>query len=202
VDYVIKNHNNLFIKLNEKGQPVSCSEKEKQLFEFSKAKNICDCLPKTLRKIGFKVEAVPDIPTTNPNKIVHKEEYIVSENITRWIEKFGTCSDILEEAKIRESQLCKELKKSDNELLDILHIIEIEPPKDLYHGWLLYKRIKKNRKERREIKDELIIVKDVIQEINPSCLHRKRIQTAINGLFNREYTFRIVEGGDDENDCV
>lgn len=38
MDYVIRNHKNLYIKLNENGKPVTCAEHEKSLFEQSKAK--------------------------------------------------------------------------------------------------------------------------------------------------------------------
>ena len=77
--------------------------------------------------------------------------------------------------------------------MDILHIIEIEKSKDLYNGWLLYKRIKKNREDRRKLKDELLIVENVLREIDPRCLQRKKIQKAIEGLSNRKYRFRIIE---------
>ena len=130
---------------------------------------------------------------------VATEEYIPSESVTRWVDKFGSCEDTINEAKQREKQLIKELHKKDDEIIDILHIIEIEKSKDLYKGWLLYKRIKRNRKERRDIKDELIIVENVLSHLtDASCLHRKNIQKAINGLFNRKYTFRVVEEVSDD----
>lgn len=201
--YEIKNNKGVYIYLNGNGKPVTCSKEEKGLFEFSKAKNIVNSLPKTLKKLKFKVEAVPDIETQKEkaikklgktaNKITKRQEYIPSENITRWIEKFGVCSDILKEAKQRANLLCKELYDSDKELIDILHIIEIEPPKDLYGGWIMYKKIKKNREDRRKLKDELLIVENVLKEINPSCLERKNIKKAVDGLLNREYRFRIIE---------
>ncbi len=61
MDYVIKNHKNLYIRLNKNGTPVTCSENEKTLFEESKAKNIIGSLPKTLKRLNFKIEAVSDI---------------------------------------------------------------------------------------------------------------------------------------------
>ena len=63
----------------------------------------------------------------------------------------------------------------------------------MYSGWKLYKQIKTNRKERRLIKDELLIVESVLNEINPSCVQREKNQKAIDGLFSRKYTFRIIE---------
>lgn len=203
MDYVIKNHKSVYIKLNQNGRAVTCSELEKGLFEESKAKNILGSLPKTLKRLNFTVEPIPDIGQNkkiigeNDNK---REDYIPSENITRWIEKFGKCGDILSEAEEREKQLLKELKNNDKELIDILHIVEIEKSKDMFAGWQLYKRIRNNRIERRGIKDELLIVENVLSQIkNISCLHREKIQKAIDGLFTRKYTFRIVEEDESEN---
>lgn len=197
MDYVIKNNKGVYIRLNQNGMPVTCAEHKKMLFEQSKAKNILDSLPRTLKKLKFKVEAIPDIQQNkkiigeNDNK---REEYIPSENITRWIDKFGKCGDILTEANDREKQLLVELKNNDKELIDILHIIEIEKSKDMFSGWQLYKRIKNNRIERRSIKDELLIVENVLEQVrNLTCFHREKIQKAINGLFTRKYTFRVIE---------
>lgn len=46
MDYVIKNHKNLYIRLNHNGMPVTCAEHERTLFEQSKANNILKSLPK------------------------------------------------------------------------------------------------------------------------------------------------------------
>lgn len=203
MDSVIKNHKNLYIRLNKNGTPVTCTEHEKMLFEQSKAKNILDNLPKTLKKLKFKIEIVPDIQQNK--KIIgendnRREEYVPSENIIRWIDKFGKCGDTLSEAEDREKQLLIDLKNNDKELIDILHIIEIEKSKDMYSGWQLYKFIKNNRIERRNMKDELLIVENVLEQIkNISCFHREKIQKAINGLFTRKYTFRIIEEEEKEN---
>lgn len=201
MDYCIKNNKNIYIKLDDIGRPVTCVKSVRGKFEYSKAQNILNNLPKSLRTMHFKLQAIPDIvpkeeKKTLKKKIENRDKYIVSEDISRWVDKFGKCADILQEAKSRQDELIEELHNKDKKILDILHIIEIEKPKDLYKGWLLYKEIRANRKERRLIKDELLIVGNVLQEINPSCLQRGRIQRAIDGLYTREYTFRIV---DDEN---
>ena len=215
LDYIITTSNKKnFIRLNNNGTPEICSSKyDAQKFEYSKAKNLLEPLPRTMKKFHFRAEAVPeitlknrDVPRNNQleKKVMNKEsvateEYIPSESVTRWVDKFGSCEDTINEARQREKQLIEELHKKDDEIIDILHIIEIEKPKDLYKGWLLYKRIKRNRKERRDIKDELIIVENVLSHLtDASCLHRKNIQKAINGLFNRKYTFRVVEEVSDD----
>lgn len=199
MDYVIKEkRKNLYIRIDENGLPVTCTEHEKTLFEESKAKNILDHLPKTLKKWKFKIVALPDIKkkTLSDDK---REPYIPSESITRWVDKFGECGDTLAEAEEREKQLISDLKDNDKELIDLLHIIEIEKPKDLFSGWKLYKSIRKNRKQRRSMKDELLIIEDVLEKVkNISCLHRDRIQKSIDGLFSRKYTFRILEVEEDD----
>lgn len=197
MDYCIKNNKNVYLKLNENGTPVTCVESVKGIFEYSKAKNIIGSLPKTLKRLNFQIEAIPDIlPKEEKNfgkKVIQKENYSLSEDITRWVDKFGVCADIFNEAKNREKELIVELEKIDKELLDILHIIEIEKSKDLFKGWQLYKNIRNNRERRRNIKDELLIVDDVLREINPACIQRERVQKAVDGLLGRKYTFRIIE---------
>lgn len=196
MQYVIANSNkNIFVRLNAEGRPETCSKNDRQLFEYSKAQNIVKHLPKTLKRFHFRTEAVPDMssPIVQKQTTIQNDHYIVHENITRWIEKFGGCGDVFNEAKHRENQLLAELDTIDKEFLDILHIIEMEKPKDLYGGWKEYKRIQNNREKRREIKDELLIIGNVMQNINPSCLERERIQKAIDGLFGRKYAFRIME---------
>lgn len=195
MDYVIKNSRNVYIKLDENGRPITCIESMKGKFEYSKAMNILNNLPKAIKKFDFKVEGIPEIRVKEniETKIVNKDVYIPSENIVRWVDKFGVCADILTEAKQRQDELIQELHKVDKEFLDILHIIEIEKSKDMYSGWLEYKRIRENRGKRRNIKDELLIIENVLREINPSSLQRERVQKSIDGLLNREYTFRIIE---------
>lgn len=204
MDYVIKNSKNLYVKLNKDGTPVVCTEHEKTLFEQSKANNILKSLPKNLRRFNFRVDAISDIIPNKKvieEKDVKREEYIPSENITRWIEEFGKCGDTLSKAEAREKQLLIELKENDNELIDILHIIEIEKPKDMFSGYQLYKRIRSNRIQRRSMKDEMLIVENILEQVKDiSCFHRDKIQKAINGLFNRKYTFRVVEV--EESDAV
>lgn len=203
MDYVIKNHKNVYIKLNRNGTAITCPESEKGVFEEFKAKNIIGSLPKALKRLNFRVEPIPDVGQNK--KIIEekddkREEYILSENITRWVEKFGKCGDILSEVEERENQLLKDLKYNDKELIDILHIIEIEKLKDMFSGWQLYRSIRNNRIKRRSMKDEILIVENVLGQIkNISCLHREKIQKSIDGLFTRKYTFRIVEEEETEN---
>lgn len=192
MDYVITNPSQkIYIKLDNNGKPITCNADMAQRFTETKANNIVKCLPKTMKKFNFSIKRVRAennyIKTSN-------DDDIPCENITRWVNKFGACSDILKEAEDRETELLNQLYIADNEIVDILHIIEIEAPKDLFGAWQLYKRIRDNRHNRRKMKDELLIIENVLREVKDiPCLHRKQIQSAISGLFKRKYTFRIVE---------
>lgn len=203
MDYFIVTPNQkVYIRLDKNGMPETCGSSEAQRFENSKARNIVEHLPKRLRKFHFRTQAIPEItPQVNKDIINEMEknviqgnvDYEVSENITQWLDKFGSCSDILNEAKQRQKSLIWQLEDIDNKLLDILHRIELELPKDLYHGWLLYKEIKSNRKNRRIVKDELLIIQNVLENVDSFWFSREQIQKAVDGLFKRKYSFRIIE---------
>ena len=199
MDYVICNKKKVFIKLSKNGKPETCNERDRGEFEYSKARNIVDNLPKTLKKMNFNVIPIPDIK-------IKKEEIIITKNethellgdVTKWIEKFGSCEDVFREAKDRYELLKEKIHLIDNDILNILHQIELESPKDMYHGWLLYKKLREDRTKRRGMKDELLIIGNVLKQIDSSCVSRVNTQKAIDGLFERKYTFRIVEDEDEE----
>lgn len=131
--------------------------------------------------------------------MIENTDYHPSDNVTQWIEKFGTCYDIFKEARDRYIYLEKELRVSDSSLMDILHNIELESSKDLYSAWLLYKKIRENRKNRRQLKDEMMIIHNILQEIDETKINRERTEKAIEGLFDRKYRYRIVEEDEDDH---
>ena len=192
LDYVIKNHKNVYIRLNGNGKPVTCAEHEKTLFEHSKAKNILDSLPKTLRRLKFKIEPIPDIVQKTEEKIIESNNYIMSESLQQWIEKFGICDDILKEAQRRKEELNRELSNIDKQFVNLVHEIEFEGKVDLYGGWQERNQIKENREKRRNIKDELLIISNVLR-MDFRHIDRETINRAIAGLANRKFTYRIVE---------
>ena len=204
LDYVIKNHKNVYIRLNEYGKAVTCSEKEKTLFEYSNAKNILSCLPKTLKKLQFKVEAIDEISLTtkecneeNPSNVLVSENYVPTGSVSRWIEKFGICDEIIQEAKKRKGELLDLLSKYDRELSNELHKIELEKNKNACEGFFAYKRIKSILIKRREVKDELMIISNVIK-MDFRCLDSDNVKKAVEGLANRKFTLRIVECDESE----
>lgn len=201
MDYeIVSGNQKVYIKLDSGGRPVTCGKSERGKFEKSKAKNILNSLPRTLRKFHFKMEAIPEIPkkedpTTKP-KVIENVGYVPSSNVTQWIEKFGQCGDILNAAIERHSELVKNLSDLDKGLTDLLHSVELERPKDLFKAWIIYTDIRTNRRKRRDVKDELRIIRDVIHGVDPAALQREHIKKSVDDLVNRKYIYRIIE--DDE----
>ena len=191
MDYVIRN-GVIFIKLNENGRPVTCTESQKGLFEYSKAKNICASLPKTLKKMNFRVEAIPDIPPKVEEQKVIKNTYVPSENVTRWIEKLGQLEDVLTEVSERNEELNGELSDVDLKLQDILHNIELSERCDMYTAWETINSIRDLRKKRREIKDEKLVLSGIKSQ-GITYLSRSSVQKCVDGLSKRKYRIRIVE---------
>ena len=196
MDYIIRNSNNLYIKLNENGQPVTCGNSQKQLFEYSKAKNICGSLPKTIKKLNFFVEALPDILIKDISANEEINTYEPSENVTRWINLLGQCEDVLNEASQRDDELNGELSNVDLKLQDILHNIENTEKCDMYSAWQTMNEIRKLRKERRQIKDEKLILSGIKTQ-GITYLNRKSVQKCVDGLSKRKYRIRIVEEEED-----
>ena len=199
MDYIIRNSNNLYIKLNENGQPVTCGNSQKQLFEYSKAKNICGSLPKTIKKLNFFVEALPDIPIKDISANEEINTYEPSENVTRWINLLGQCEDVLNEASQRDDELNGELSNVDLKLQDILHTIELSDKCDMYKAWQMINEIRDLRKKRRNIKDEKLVLSGIKSQ-GITYLNRKSVQKCVDGLSNRKYKIRIVEEEDEDGD--
>ena len=196
MDYIIRNSNNLYIKLNENGQPVTCGNSQKQLFEYSKAKNICGSLPKTIKKLNFFVEALPDIPIKDISANEEINTYEPSENVTRWINLLGQCEDVLNEASQRDDELNGELSNVDLKLQDILHTIELSDKCDMYKSWQMINEIRQLRKQRREIKDEKLVLSGIKSQ-GITYLSRSSVQKCVDGLSKRKYRIRIVEEEDE-----
>ena len=193
MDYIIRNSNNLYIKLNENGQPVTCGNSQKDLFEYSKAMNICNSLPKTLKKMNFKVEAVPEIqPKIDEQNVITTNIYEPSDNVTRWINELGRCEDILSEASNRYEELNGELSDVDLKLQDILHTIELSDKCDMYKSWQMINEIRDLRKQRREKKKKKLVLSGIKSQ-GITYLSRSSVQKCVDGLSKRKYRIRIVE---------
>ena len=193
LDYIIRNKSGLYVKLNENGTPETCNESQRGLFECSKANNICNSLPKQLKKFNFFVEAVPEIPPkVDEQKVITTNTYVPSENVTRWIEKLGQLEDVLTEVSERDEELNGELSDVDLKLQDILHTIELSKRCDMYTAWETINCIRELRKKRREIKDEKLVLSGIKTQ-GITYLSRASVKKCVDGLSKRKYRIRIVE---------
>lgn len=199
MNYVIKNHKNLYIRLNENGKPVTCSEKERGVFEYSKAKNILDNLQKTLKKLNFKVEAIPETIRRRGEehkkvemKVIQNENYVIPDQVLQWVEKFGICDDILKEAQKRRIELNDILSNFDRGISNWMHDVEMEKKRNACAGYKKYSEIKDIVDKRRVIKDELTIICNILQ-MDFRQLDRDVVNKAVIGLAKRKFTYRVVE---------
>ena len=199
LDYIIRNKNGLYIKLNENGTPITCSESQKGLFEYSKANNICNSLPKQLKRFQFFVEAVPEIQPKTEEQNAIAITYKPSENVTRWINELGYCEDILSKAHNRYEELNGELSDVDLRLQDVLHKIELADKCDMYSAWQIVSQIRDLRKQRRNIKDENLVLSGIKSQ-GITYLNRKSVQKCVDGLSKRKHKIRIIE--EDDEDAV
>ena len=53
------------------------------------------------------------------------------------------------------------IKQSEEELMDLEHEIELSTPKDMYHGYLIYKEVRDVRIRRRKAKEENELLQDM-----------------------------------------
>lgn len=193
LDYIIRNKSGLYVRLNKNGTPITCSESQKDLFEYYKANNICNSLPKQLKKFNFFVEAVPEIPPKiDEQNAIAIDTYKPSENVTRWINELGRCEDILSEASNRYEELNRELSDVDLKLQDVLHNIELSEKCDMYTAWETINSIRDLRKKRREIKDEKLVLSGIKSQ-GITYLSRSSVQKCVDGLSKRKYKIRICE---------
>lgn len=69
--------------------------------------------------------------------------------------------DIFKDVEKRYQTNLEIIKQTEDELNDINHEIELSSPKDMYHGYLMYKTLRELRVRRRQAKDE----NDVLYEM-------------------------------------
>ena len=101
-----------------------------------------------------------------------------------WLSEFN---DLQKRATKRKEELCKELSKKDGEQEDILHYLEFKKC-DAVITSKLVKKLKKVRKERRLIKEELEAVQRITQGIN------ERKEKNKNYKFRTNVVMEILEG--------
>ena len=76
-----------------------------------------------------------------------------------------TIIDIFKDVSTRYKSNLDIIKQTEDEINDINHEIELSSPKDMYHGYLLYRTLRDLRVKRREAKDENYILSEMYDYI-------------------------------------
>ena len=74
--------------------------------------------------------------------------------------------------------------------------IELSDKCDMYKSWQMINEIRDLRKQRRNIKDEKIVLSGIKSQ-GISYLSRNSVQKCVDGLSKRKYRTRIVEEEED-----
>jgi hypothetical protein len=71
------------------------------------------------------------------------------------------------------------IKRTEDELTDVYHEIELGRNQDMYHGYLLYRQVKDLRMRRRQAKDENDLLRDMYEYIKsqPGQSFKSKIQS-------------------------
>lgn len=212
MDYIITNKSS-GIKLDGNGSPTVCKVENAQHFEYDKARNIFQNMPKPLKNLKFSIKCVNDfqtkakdnIPTlqtlreanraANPHaqvkKYIDTVEYDVPKEIQFWVDKIHVCNDLIGCANDRKQELVAMLSNVDKEKSNVEHEIEMIERLNACEGYKQYKTLKDILKKRRVIKDELALV-EMILEMKIQNIDVGRIDNFVYGLENRRFKYRKV----------
>jgi hypothetical protein len=164
--------------------------KDASKMELDKAKNVLKSIPKSLKRLGWKVEP-----------LVEEDKIQMFHTIDKNMEEFtGLTDNILEkmmDVEVYVSNLKKymglldsELDRTQLEIIDIEHAAEFFDL-DLYKGWKLYKMLQEARKRRRKFKDEKAKIEYILNSNFVDCTNNA-ISNYIKSLDNRQYTPRVL----------
>ncbi|MBC5688149.1 hypothetical protein H8S37_04270 [Mediterraneibacter sp. NSJ-55] len=197
MDYAICNQQkDVYIKLKD-GKVETCPKNQMQRFEYSKAKNLVDNLPKTLKRFHFTVIPIPEISSAerkakNENKIIVCKDYQVPQSVTEWMKKVEGLNMLAIDANKRKNQLLANLSNVDKQLSNCLHDIELDKNKNACAGYMSYKTVREIMKRRRSIKDELSVVQSLL-DLNLAGIAENKLQKTVQRLEERTFNIRDVD---------
>ncbi len=198
MDYFIRN-NKVYIRLNENGKAETCVKNHAQRFEYSKAKNVIASLPKPLKRMNFKTEAIPEISerpsvtlekACEPKLICDVKETHVS--VQTWVERIKGLNGLADDALQRKTELASQLSTPDKRKVDMEHEIEFAAKVNACNGYKMFRELKDLLEQRRIVKDELLIV-DTILRSDFGKIAAGNIQKCVDGLSTRKYMYRNQE---------
>ena len=185
--FIYKNHANKYVP--------SPSEAMADIFTRKQAEGIYNnSLPKALKSVFHlqKYDTPPEgIKQVEASKTYNSETVAHSEGIERWKDKINTLNGLVEEALQRKDELGKQLSEVDQELSDIAHYIEF-CNLNAAQGYKAYKMIKDRRIRRRSIKNELELVKAILDGKICGSL-KGEMDNIVNNIENKKYEPKILQ---------
>lgn len=215
IKYVITNGHGSYIKydlMSKKYVPIRNRDFASTWEDRAKAKNILNnCIPGNIRG-GYKVkefqetqrkkdnsekekEKEPDadqkksFPVHEAKKISNKEIY--DSNVEEWENGFKEVETFFVNVDVRRRELTEKLSTVDKEISDINHYIEFNSF-NAYQGWLVSSMLKNRLQQRREYKDELL----VLAKVHRCSLSKKEIFDVKNAsvkIKDRHYAPRVLK---------
>lgn len=180
---VAESAQNLLLSLKKAKKP-----KIHQLFNY-KIKSIEEEKSVSLKEAKQKSQEVslPVVSIVSKNE----ESIVVCENIEESVEeKLTDILHFIDGLNVKQKDLEAKQSVIDLELTDILHKIELSPNMNACQGYQMYKAIREITQHRRKIKNELELVKYIMdQELDFS--DTQKIKSKLNSMHNRKYVPRI-----------
>lgn len=182
--------------------------KEAGVWEEEKAEKVLKNLPNYLTRFGpYKLEPATDCDITtsriskndeNSKSDMSDNNVLVgscplSEEVQIELEGLTDAFNTLKDVPIKLNELESELKDLDNKRLDLLHIIEIEPPKNMHQGYLLYKELREVSLRRRRVKDLIMVYTAWRNAFKLNDSSNVVVSSVEEALTDRRYYFRSTD---------
>lgn len=171
----------------------------------TKATNvIMSCLNRNLRdryhvipvkddEVSVKLTAKTTKAVVNMDNELVKQigsQEIDSSGLDDLIEKLNDITAFASEIDTRQTKLWESCSEIDKEITDIQHYIEFGTF-NAYQGWLAFNMLRNRLKQRRKIKDELIILQK-LKESGVGVKLNKQIKSSIDYLDHKAYKPRVL----------
>ena len=194
MDYAILSPDKkVYIRLDECGRPVTCAKSNAQHFEYSKAKNIVNSLPRTMKRFRFTVEAIPEIaPPKEEDEIIVREEWNIPEGVVQWVERVNQVSTLMKDARQRKKELSHDLSNADKQIINLRHEVRLGKPLNACEGYKKYREWKSLEERRGDIKDELFGVTEILN-CDMNDISDKKMKNIISALRDRVFEIREEE---------
>lgn len=180
------------------------SKAQADAWDDVKAKNILKCLPKTIvnrhkyylepitaddAKSRCDTDTTPVINTAPTNT---EAASVILEDAKAIVEK-------LKDYRLELAKVQAELATVEKTHTDLLHIIELDSPKNARDGYQMYKALRDCRNRRRELKDLSTVLSAVVRAVTISEKAESDFASIDDTLKNRVYYMRVLEQNKEES---